>query len=106
MPLPIEIGAVPQERLPERVEAAAYVVVAEAITNVARYASASHARVDLACDEGHLVVEVSDDGIGGANPSNGSGLRGLGDRIAALDGRLEVTSPPGEGTTVRALLPV
>ena len=106
MPLPIEIGAVPDERLPERVEAAAYFVVAEAITNVARYASASHASVNLACDDGQLVVEVSDDGIGGANPSNGSGLRGLSDRIAALDGRLEVTSPPGEGTTVRALLPV
>jgi signal transduction histidine kinase len=105
MPLPIEIESVPSERLPERVEAAAYFVVAEAITNVARYASASHASVNLSCANGSLVVEVSDDGVGGADPSNGSGLRGLSDRIAALDGRLEVSSPAGEGTVVRALLP-
>jgi signal transduction histidine kinase len=106
MPLPIEIGDVPDDRLPERVEAAAYFVVAEAITNVARYASATHASVRLACDNGDLLVEVSDDGIGGADPANGSGLRGLGDRIAALDGELDVTSPPGEGTIVRARLPL
>ena len=106
MPLPIEIGAVPDERLPERVEAAAYFVVAEAITNVARYASASHARVDLACDDGHLVVEVADDGIGGAEPVQR--LRPARaerpDRSASTGGS---RSPrrPGEGTTVRALLP-
>ncbi len=105
MPLPIEITAVPDERLPAPVEAAAYFVVAEAITNVARYADASHAAVDLRCENGALVVEVSDDGIGGADPGNGSGLRGLSDRIAALDGRLEVTSPVGHGTTVRAVIP-
>ena len=106
MPLPIEIGDVPDQRLPARVEAAAYFVVAEAITNVARYASASHARVELSCDDGDLLVEVVDDGVGGADPAKGSGLRGLTDRIAALDGRLDVSSPPGEGTVVRATLPL
>jgi signal transduction histidine kinase len=96
---------VPDERLPEPVEAAAYFVVAEAITNVARYAHATHAAVDVRCEDGTLVVEVTDDGIGGADPSTGSGLRGLSDRIAALDGRLEVASPAGRGTTVRAVIP-
>jgi signal transduction histidine kinase len=105
MPLPIEIAAVPAERLPAPVEAAAYFVVAEAITNVARYADASHASVDVRCSDGQLLVTVQDDGIGGADPGNGSGLRGLSDRVAALDGRLEVSSPPGEGTTVRAVIP-
>src|SRR4051812_46470880 len=106
MPLPIEIGAVPEDRLPERIEAAAYFVVAEAITNVARYASASHARVELRCDDGALLVQVADDGVGGADPSSGSGLRGLSDRVAALDGRLDVESPPGQGTVVSARLPL
>jgi signal transduction histidine kinase len=105
MPLPIEITAVPSERLPAPVEAAAYFVVAEAITNVARYAQASHASVDVRCADARLVVTVVDDGVGGADPASGSGLRGLGDRIAALDGRLEVSSPVGEGTTVRAVIP-
>jgi signal transduction histidine kinase len=105
MPLPIEVAAVPRERLPERVEAAAYYVVAEAITNVARYAQATHARVDVRCDDNRLVVEVADDGIGGADPGKGSGLRGLGDRVAALDGRLDVASEAGRGTTVRAQIP-
>jgi signal transduction histidine kinase len=105
MPLPIEITCVPDERLPEPVEAAAYFVVAEAITNVARYAGASHAQVDVRCADGELVVSVVDDGIGGADPRSGSGLRGLSDRIAALDGRLEVLSPAGVGTTVRAVIP-
>jgi signal transduction histidine kinase len=105
MPLPIEITSVPDQRLPAPVEAAAYFVVAEAITNVARYAQATHAAVDVHCDDGTLVVEVTDDGIGGADPSSGSGLRGLSDRIAALDGRLEVSSPAGAGTTVRASIP-
>jgi signal transduction histidine kinase len=105
MPLPIEIAGVPAERLPAPVEAAAYFVVAEALTNVARYADASHASVDVHCSDRTLIVTVSDDGIGGADPANGSGLNGLSDRIAALDGRLEVSSPPGRGTTVRAVIP-
>jgi len=105
-PFPVEIAAVPDERLPEPVEATAYFVVAEAITNVARYASASHAVVTLERDEDALAVSVCDDGIGGADPTAGSGLRGLSDRVAVLDGRLEVDSPVGGGTTVRAFIPV
>jgi signal transduction histidine kinase len=105
-PFPVEIAAVPDERLPEPVEATAYFVVAEAITNVARYSHASHAVVTLERDEDALSVVVSDDGVGGADPSAGTGLRGLADRVAVLEGRLEVDSPVGEGTTVRAFIPV
>jgi signal transduction histidine kinase len=105
IPLPVEIVAIPDERLPPPVEAAAYFVVAEAITNVARYAQASHARVEVARDGERVVVRVADDGIGGADPGKGSGLRGLADRVAALDGRLEVRSEPGRGTTVQAIIP-
>ena len=90
---------------PAAVEAAAYYVVAEALTNVAKYAQASEARIDVRRDDGRLVVEVADDGVGGADPSRGSGLRGLADRVEALGGRLEVSSPQGEGTTLRATLP-
>jgi signal transduction histidine kinase len=104
-PFPIEIAAAPDERLPDAVEVAAYFVVAEAITNVARYAQASHATVTVERDGATLVVEVADDGIGGADPDAGSGLRGLADRVAALDGRLAVASPPGGGTAVRASIP-
>jgi signal transduction histidine kinase len=105
MPVPIEIAATPQERMPAAIEAAAYFVVAEAVTNVVRYAGATHATVELARDGDRLVVTIADDGIGGADPAAGSGLRGLADRVAALDGRLEVSSPPGVGTTVRAVIP-
>ncbi len=105
MPIPVEIAAAPSERLPEPVEAAAYFVVAEAITNVARYAHATHARVEVQREGGRLAVAVADDGVGGADPAKGSGLRGLSDRVAALDGRLEVESPAGQGTTVRAVIP-
>ena len=104
-PLPVELGDIPAERLPEPVEAAAYFVVAEALTNVARYADATHAAVTVARSNGRLLVEVRDDGVGGADPAAGSGLRGLADRVAALDGRLDVSSPPGSGTVVRAEVP-
>ena len=95
----------PQERLPPSVEAAAYFVVSESLTNVAKYAHAQHAVVSIAQDDGYAVVEVRDDGVGGADPGDGTGLRGLADRLAALDGRLEVHSPPGRGTLVRAKVP-
>jgi signal transduction histidine kinase len=95
----------PSERLPAPVEAAAYFVVAESLTNVARYADAHRASVRIAQEDGFAVIEVSDDGVGGADPSSGTGLRGLSDRLAALDGRLEVHSPPGAGTLVRAKVP-
>ena len=71
-----------------------------------KYAEASHASVTVERSNGHAVVEVRDDGIGGADPGRGSGLRGLADRVAALDGRLELESPPGEGTLLRAEIPV
>jgi signal transduction histidine kinase len=103
--MPVEIGSMPSERLPESVEAAAYFVVAEALTNVARYADATHARIDVTRDDGHVTVAIADDGVGGADPAKGSGLRGLADRVAALDGRLEVDSEDGRGTTVRAVIP-
>jgi signal transduction histidine kinase len=104
-PLPVSLDQMPAERLPAPVEAAAYFVVAEALTNVAKYAGASSAEVSIARNGGYAVVEVRDDGVGGADPAVGTGLRGLADRLAALDGRLEVHSPPGHGTTVRAEVP-
>jgi signal transduction histidine kinase len=93
------------ERLPAQVEAAAYFVVAEALTNVARYAGASRAEVRVERRESAVSVEVSDDGVGGADAASGTGLRGLADRVATLDGTLAVVSPPGEGTIVKAVLP-
>ena len=105
LPLPIEVAPLPPDRLPAPLEAAVYFVVAEALTNVTRYAHATHARVELAVDGDVVDVQVADDGIGGADPAKGSGLRGLADRVAALDGRLEVESEPGRGTTVRARIP-
>jgi signal transduction histidine kinase len=105
-PVPVELEPVPPERLPAPVEAAAYFVVAEALTNVAKYADASQARVSVSRHNGTAVVEVADDGVGGADPRLGSGLRGLADRVSALDGRLEVDSPPGAGTVLRAEMPV
>jgi PAS domain S-box-containing protein len=105
-PLPVAVEVPIDERLPETVEAAAYYVVCEALTNVAKYAKASEARVSVDRCDGVAQVEVVDDGVGGADESGGSGLRGLADRVEALGGRLLVESPIGEGTAVRAQLPV
>jgi PAS domain S-box-containing protein len=105
-PVPVAVDVPLRERLPETVEAAAYFVVCEALTNVAKYAHASEARVRVERGDGHATVEVVDDGVGGADERGGSGLRGLADRVEALGGRLVVTSPVGEGTAVRAQLPV
>jgi signal transduction histidine kinase len=104
-PLPVDVVCAPGGRLPAAVETAAYFVVSEALTNVAKYAHAEHATVQMERVDGRLVLEVSDDGIGGARLGAGSGLRGLVDRVAALDGELEVVSPPGGGTRLRAMLP-
>ena len=104
-PLPVTISASVEGRLPQPVEAAAYFVVMEALTNVAKYASASAAEVRVEQVDGYVVVGVQDDGVGGADPAAGSGLAGLADRVAALGGRLVVESPPGGGTVVRAELP-
>jgi signal transduction histidine kinase len=105
-PLPVEVDIRLPERLPRPVEAAAYYVVSEALANVAKYAQASSVSVRVAHDNGRVLVGVKDDGVGGADATRGTGLSGLADRIAALDGRLEVESRPGEGTTVRAEIPV
>jgi signal transduction histidine kinase len=104
-PVPVELLETPDERLPSAVESAVYFVVAEALTNVARYARARTARVTVVRNNSHVDVQVSDDGVGGADPAQGSGLRGLADRVAALDGRLELTSMSGDGTTLRARIP-
>jgi signal transduction histidine kinase len=93
------------ERLPQDVESAAYFMVAEALTNVAKYAQASHASVTVDRMNGDAVIEVRDDGVGGADPARGTGLAGLADRVAALDGRLSISSPAGGGTVVRAEIP-
>ena len=105
-PLPVEIEDVPDGRLPEPVEAGAYYLIAEALTNVTKYAEASVVRVRVEATDGCLVVEVADDGVGGADPAGGTGLRGLADRVEALGGSLEVVSPAGEGTTLRAEIPL
>jgi signal transduction histidine kinase len=105
-PVPVAVEAEETERAPEAVEAAAYFVVSEALTNVARHANAQRACVRVARRDGLLCVEIEDDGTGGADLSAGSGLRGLADRVDALGGSLEVESAPGRGTTVRASLPV
>jgi signal transduction histidine kinase len=104
-PVPVEILETPPERLPAPVESATYFVIAEALTNVARYAEAESATVRVSRSDGTVEVEVRDDGVGGADPEAGSGLRGLADRVAALEGRLEVSGEDGEGTTVRARIP-
>jgi signal transduction histidine kinase len=103
-PLPVEVEARIGE-VPEPVELAAFFVVSEALTNVAKYAGADRATVRMGRHDGSVVVEVSDDGVGGADPKQGSGLRGLGDRLSALGGKLEVDSRSGAGTTVRASIP-
>jgi signal transduction histidine kinase len=104
-PLPVTVAAEPAEPASEAVEAAAYFVVSEALTNVSRHAGARSAEVRVARRDGWLDVEVRDDGAGGADLGAGSGLRGLADRVGALGGTLEVDSPPGRGTRLRASLP-
>jgi signal transduction histidine kinase len=103
--LPIDCDIQVDGRLPDPVEAAAYFVVAEAVTNVVKYSQAGRAGVRAWREGDRVEVEVVDDGIGGADASRGSGLRGLADRLAAVDGTLRVESPPGEGTRVRASIP-
>jgi signal transduction histidine kinase len=104
-PVPVAIEGVPGERLPAAVESTIYFVVSEALANVAKYARASHASVEVrACDRS-IHVEVADDGVGGADAGRGSGLRGLQDRVAVLEGTLAVHSPPGMGTRLTAELP-
>jgi PAS domain S-box-containing protein len=104
-PLPARLLAFPDRRLDGAVEIGAYYVVTEGLTNAIKHAGAAEATVSVRVESATVVVEVSDDGCGGASIESGSGLRGLADRVAALDGQLTLRSPPGEGTTVRAELP-
>jgi signal transduction histidine kinase/integral membrane sensor domain MASE1 len=105
-PIPVEIEELPDERLTATVEAAAYYVVAESIANVGKYARASRATVSISRSNGRARVTVADDGVGGADPARGSGLRGLAARVEALNGRLGVDSPPGRGTRINAEIPL
>jgi signal transduction histidine kinase len=104
MPVPVQVD-VSADRLPAPIEATAYFVVAEALTNVAKHAHATSAAIGVRVEDGTLLLEVSDDGVGGVRPG-GSGLQGLEDRLAALDGRLEIDCPAGGGTVVAAAIPI
>jgi signal transduction histidine kinase len=106
VPVPVEVIAEPAAQLGRAVEAAAYFVTAEALTNVAKYAQATEAFVHVSVDDGCLRVQIRDDGVGGAEATAGSGLHGLRDRVDALDGQFDVHSPPGGGTTVTAEIPL
>ena len=105
-PVPVTVDAECAGRLPEPVESAAYFVVSEGLANVAKYAQATQASVALRRVDDRVTIEVADDGVGGADTANGSGLRGLADRVAALDGTLTLKSPAGRGTQLRAEIPV
>jgi signal transduction histidine kinase len=105
-PVPTTVDGVPEHRLPPAVEAACYFVTSEALANVAKYAGATSAGISLAIEHGRVRLIVRDDGAGGADFEAGTGLRGLRDRVEALEGRLDVDSPPGLGTTLIAEMPV
>ena len=104
--LPVEIDCVPDVELPPPVEAAAYYVVSEALANITKYAGASAVKVSIGQVDGYALVEVVDDGVGGADPTRGSGLSGLSDRVSSLNGKLVIDSPPGAGTRIRAEIPL
>ena len=104
-PLPVTVESVPADRLPESVEVAAYYLVTEALVNVAKYAQASVATIAVSRAGDRAIVAVADDGVGGADLTRGSGLRGLADRIGALGGTLQVDRLRGGGTTIRATIP-
>jgi signal transduction histidine kinase len=103
-PFPVDV-TVPQERFPPAVEAAIYFVCSETLANTTKHAKASRVTIRITRTAGRLTVEVSDDGIGGADFSAGSGLRGLGDRVEALGGHLRLESPVGIGTRILAEIP-
>ena len=105
-PIPVLIVESPDARLPEPIEAAAYYLVAEALTNVTKYAQASTVSIRIAARDTSVLIEIADDGIGGADPATGSGLRGLADRVEALGGALEIVSPGRAGTSLAARIPM
>jgi signal transduction histidine kinase len=104
--VPAAVSSLPDRRMPPAVEATAYFVVSEALANVAKYASATHASIGADCVGSTLRIEVGDNGVGGADGSRGTGIRGLEDRVAAVGGRLTIDSPVGQGTLVVAEIPI
>ena len=104
--VPVDVEVERERRLPAPLEAAAYYVVSEALANTAKHAHASHARVAIEDTDGSLRLSIRDDGVGGAEPGRGSGLTGLRDRVEALGGAIEVSSPSGQGTVVVVVLPL
>jgi signal transduction histidine kinase len=104
-PVPVRLSVDLEQRVDEQLEVAAYYVVSESLANIGKHARASSAAIDVCRADGQLVVEIVDDGVGGADTEGGTGLRGLADRVEALDGRLRVWTPRGGGTRVRAELP-
>jgi signal transduction histidine kinase len=104
-PVPVRLGVSVQGRLPERIEVAAFYVVSESLVNIGKHANATSATVDVGHTNGEVVIDVVDDGVGGADTERGSGLRGLADRTEALGGRLRIWSPRGGGTRLRAEIP-
>ena len=104
-PVPVRLEVKIEGRLPERLEVAAFYLVSESLANIGKHANATSATVEVARTNGQLTIEVVDDGVGGADTERGSGMRGLADRVEALDGRLRVWSPSGGGTRLRAEIP-
>jgi signal transduction histidine kinase len=105
-PVAVKLNVRSERRLPDGIEVAAYYVVSEALTNAAKHADASYVQIDLHVADGTLCLSVVDDGVGGADPSEGSGLIGLKDRVEALGGTIAVASPPGSGTRLDVEIPL
>jgi signal transduction histidine kinase len=104
--VPVNLDVTIDRRLPDPIEVAAYYVVAEALTNTAKHAQASEVTVVVQVQDAHLRLSIRDDGIGGANAAKGSGLIGLKDRVEALGGQIQVSSPPGIGTSLQLTIPL
>jgi signal transduction histidine kinase len=104
--VPVELDVRIGHRMPERVEVAAYYLVSEALANAAKHSQASVVTVEVAAEDGVVLLAMRDDGIGGADPTQGSGLIGLSDRVEALGGRIEISSPAGRGTSLLVTIPV
>jgi PAS domain S-box-containing protein len=104
--VPVELDVRIGHRMPERVEVAAYYLVSEALANAAKHSKASVVHVEVAAEDGVVLLAIRDDGIGGADPTQGSGLIGLNDRVEALGGRIEISSPAGQGTSLLVTIPV
>jgi signal transduction histidine kinase len=105
-PVPVELDLKDGLQLPQRLEVAAYYVVSEALTNVAKHARATVVQVELKAENSTAELEIRDDGVGGANPDRGSGLIGLVDRVEAIGGTIRITSRPGAGTSLLVTLPI